>query len=52
MTVEDDIDAPCCYCEYANNSPFGYPCDECGFDCHNFKPRQMNVGIVLDDDGF
>ena len=48
----DDIDAPCNECQYADYSPFGEPCVSCGFDCHNFKPRQMDVGIILDDDRF
>lgn len=48
----DNIDAPCNECEYADYSPFTQPCDNCGFDCRNFKPRRINVGIVLDDDGF
>ena len=52
MTVEDDINAPCTKCEYADYSPFARPCADCGFDWCNFKPRQMDVGIVLDDDGF
>lgn len=51
MTAED-IDAPCSKCKYCWNSPFARPCDDCGFDFHNFEPRQMDVGIVLDNDGY
>lgn len=48
----DDIDAPCNECQYSDYSSFSEPCVSCGFDCHNFKPREMDVGIILDDDGF
>ena len=48
----DNAEECCIECEYESCSPFSEPCVSCGFGYSNFKPREMNVGIILDDDGF
>lgn len=42
VSTADDIDASCNECQCKDYSPFSEPCVSCGFDCHNFKPREMD----------